>query len=351
MNNISLKSIKYESIRAIFTSIADSDKTSRAEISEKTDLSLVTVGKIADALLDLGVISQIKEIKSQAGRRAGILSVNKDKFALILDITSYDFRFVVLDLQLSLIEKNIVSYRPELSFENNLSIFLSETALYINRKYNFDDCFGVGVSVPGPYNSVTDSVKTKRIPELCGISISALVSRHFNSVPLLIDSHINAAARSNITHIENYAEKNIIYWYVGTNHVCGAYLVNGELILGRDRQACNFGCFANTKGQTLDGSISACTDQSQCAQIIVNSIYNIIMSLNPHAIIMEFDMSFPCDNAIAEIKELLAKNYNLQSDDIPEFYRACCKFRNAHRGLTMGLRDLWLDRIVFDDEK
>lgn len=36
MNNISLRSIKYESIKAIFTSIADSEKISRAEISEKT---------------------------------------------------------------------------------------------------------------------------------------------------------------------------------------------------------------------------------------------------------------------------------------------------------------------------
>lgn len=53
MNNISLRSIKYESIKAIFTSIADSEKISRAEISEKTGLSLVTIGKIADALSTL----------------------------------------------------------------------------------------------------------------------------------------------------------------------------------------------------------------------------------------------------------------------------------------------------------
>ena len=33
--------------------------------------------------------------------------------------------------------------------------------------------------------------------------------------------------------------------------------------------------------------------------------------------------------------------------EMPELRRAWCKFYNAHRGLTMGLRELWLDRIVF----
>ena len=60
MNNISLKSIKYESIKAIINSISEADRISRAEISEKTDLSLVTVGKIADALLERNVVTQIK---------------------------------------------------------------------------------------------------------------------------------------------------------------------------------------------------------------------------------------------------------------------------------------------------
>ena len=127
MNNISLRSIKYESIKAIFTSIADSEKISRAEISEKTGLSLVTIGKIADALLDLDIISQVKEVRPQAGRRAGMLSVNENKFALILDFTSYEFRYAVLDLRLSMTEKSQYQYRNELTFEENLGCFLAET--------------------------------------------------------------------------------------------------------------------------------------------------------------------------------------------------------------------------------
>ncbi|MCR4906965.1 MAG: winged helix-turn-helix transcriptional regulator, partial [Clostridiales bacterium] len=105
MTNISLKSIKYESIKAIINSISETDRISRAEISEKTDLSLVTVGKIADALLERNVVTQIKEIRSQAGRRAGLLSVNPERFALILDFTRYQFRCAILNLRLDTLDK------------------------------------------------------------------------------------------------------------------------------------------------------------------------------------------------------------------------------------------------------
>lgn len=350
MNNISLKSIKYESIKAIFASIADTEKISRADISEQTGLSLVTVGKIADALLELGVISQVKEIKPQAGRRAGILSVNPEKFALVIDITSYDFRFAVLDLRLNLLEKSLYQYNHDISYEENLALSIGEAAVTFKRKYNFENCFGAAVALPGPYNADSDSVSTKRIPELCSIRIKNLISRHFGGVPLLIDSHINAAAKSNVTYIADYLKKNIIYWYVGTNYVCGAYLAGGELILGKDRHACDFGSFVDNDGNTLNDKIGGCTEQKECAEVLSNAVYNVIKALSPHAIIMELDINFDRDDIISEIQEILMNEYHLSQEEMPEFRRARCKYRNSHNGLTMSLRELWLDRIVFGDK-
>ena len=134
MNNITLKSIKCESIKSIFASIADAEKISRADISAKTELSLVTVGKVADALLDMNIVCQVKEVKPQAGRRAGLLGVNPDKFAVILDITSYDFRVAVLDLRLHMVEKYVFNNKHDISYEEGLNAFFADTAAYIGRK-------------------------------------------------------------------------------------------------------------------------------------------------------------------------------------------------------------------------
>ena len=241
MTNISLKSIKYESIKAIFNSIADTEKISRAEISEITDLSLVTVGKIADALLDLNIVTQVKEIKPQAGRRAGIIRINEQKFSAIFDLTTYEFRIAIMNLRLDLVELVRIPLKPKKSYIDNLRDLFNEAITLINRKYDLADCFGVGIALPGTYNPDTDTVNTTRIPELNDIHISALTSQYFDGLPLTIDSQINAAARSNITHVEDYRNKNLLYWYVEASYVCGAYMVNGELILGRDRHACDFG--------------------------------------------------------------------------------------------------------------
>ena len=350
MNNISLKSIKYESIKAIFTSIADSEKISRAEISEKTDLSLVTIGKIADALLELDIICQAKEIKPQAGRRAGLLSVNENKFALILDLTTYEFRFTVLNLRLCLVEKNMYTYRPELSFEDNLNCFLAEARSMADKKYSLENCFGVGVAVSGPYNSENDSILTSRVPELGKISIRSVVSKYFPSLPLRIDSQVNAAAKSNISKVENYTGKNIVYWYIGNSYVCGAYLVGGNLILGKDKHACQFGGILLDDGCTLEEKLEKCEDIESYAYYLSHAVSIVIKILSPHLLIIEYDSKFKCEDIIPLIRKNLTEKYGIAECDLPEMCRACCKFRNSHRGLTMDLREMWLDSMVFGDD-
>lgn len=347
MNNITLKTIKCESIKSIFSSIADAEKISRAEISAKTDLSLVTVGKVADALLDMNIVCQVKEVKPQAGRRAGLLGVNPDKFAVILDITSYDFRVSVLDLRLHLLEKYIFNNKPGALYEENLNAFFCDTAAYIDRKYGFDNCFGIGVSCPGPYNEGLDYVHTPRVPELGRLKLRETLQRYFKDTPLLIDSHINAAARSNVLHVENYQEKNIVYWYIGARHVCGAFMVKGEITLGRDHMACEFGKMIDRSGLTLEERIGISHEPEDYAIALSQPMYTIIKVLNPHTFIIECDIPHTYDEILPLLKARLTREFKYFEPEFPEFYKACCKFRNSHRGLTMGLRDMWIDKLVF----
>lgn len=350
MKNISLKSIKHESIKAIFNAIADAEKISRAEISEKTDLSLVTIGKIADALLYLDIICQAKEVRPQAGRRAGLLSVNESKFALILDLTSYDFRVAVLNARLCMIERSIFTYRKELSFEENLGCFFAETQAEIDGKYSLKNCFGVGIAVSGPYNSESDSVISSRVPELCGVRLKNFAEKYFPLLPIRIDSQVNAAAKSNIRHVENYTEKNIVYWYIGNSYVCGAYLVGGKLILGKDGHACQFGGIRLDDGSTLEETLDKCEDIDSYAMHLSQAVGTVIKILSPHLLIIEYDTQFKCEDIIPPIKKNLVEIYGIPEKNMPEMTRACCKFRNSHRGLTLDLREMWLDRVIAANE-
>ncbi len=346
-NNISLKSIKYESIKAIFTSIADTEKISRASISDLTDLSLVTVGKIADALLDMNIISQVKEIRPQAGRRAGLLSVNEDKFTVIFDLTARDFRYSVLNLRLCQIERAIHTYNPELSYEENLNEFLTAISVQLKQKYDFANCYGIGISVPGAYYAPSDSIRTHRIPELRTICLRQTISEYFPNQTILIDSHINASAKSNVRRVNDYLEKNVIYYYAGSSYVIGVYIVNGQLILGRGNHACDFGFMVDSTGTTLEERLTQCTCWEDYAVLLSRSIYNMIRAFNPHEIIIECDIQFPCEDVVPFIRADLTKRYGMTEEELPDMSRARCKFRNSHRGLAIALREMWLESLVF----
>ena len=96
-----------------------------------------------------------------------------------------------------------------------------------------------------------------------------------------------------------------------------------------------------------DGSISLCRNERECADALSMALYNVSRILAPHAMILDFDLPYSCDEVIPLLEDNLRIKYRLSADDKPELRRAYCKMFNAHRGLTMGLRELWLDRIVF----
>ncbi len=350
MNNISLKSIKFESIKSIFLSIVSADSISRSAISQETSLSLVTVGKIADALLDLDIVTQDKPVRQQAGRRAGILQYNKKKYAIILDLTTtQSFILSVFDLRLEQLCQKHYTYQNDRTCRENLELFLHEMSLYAASHFDPADCFGVGVAVPGPYDSTTDLTDARRHPELSAIPLHQTIAKHFSAPVLLIDSHINAAAQSNMLQVPDYEDKNIVYWYVSATRVCGAYLAKGELILGKGNQTCDFGSMRHFGELTLDDKISLCVSPMDAAEALCPPIHNIIRLLCPHTMMMEFDLPFPCDEIIPRVCETLSVRYRLKPSEMPDIINVCSGYRNSHRGLTMRLRNLFLEKIVFDN--
>ena len=79
-----LATIKTESIRSVYAILLNEPDITRAEVAEQTGLSLMTAGKICDALIDCGFFRQEKETRQSAGRRASRITLNEDRFCLLL---------------------------------------------------------------------------------------------------------------------------------------------------------------------------------------------------------------------------------------------------------------------------
>ncbi len=347
MQNTALKNIKYESVKSIFSAIASSNSISRAKISEKTGLSIVTIGKIADALVALDTVREIKEARQQAGRRAGVLSINKSKFILILDITSYSFGFSMLDLSLSLIEKIDRRYISVTGYQDNINSFFREALSHLNKHYSLNNCIGIGISLPAPYDSENDCVRSYKVPEIVTLPILATARRYFKDKIIFAESHVNSAARANLAEIDGYAYKSIIYFYISERDVCGVHIINGEIAHSKGAQ--DFGSIRLDLDITLAERISVCKNESDCAKILAGVIYNLTKTVSPHALIMEYDTEFQSDNLNDLIKDSLISKYRLPLDDLPEFVTPSCKLRNSHCGIALSLREMWLRSLIFGE--
>jgi hypothetical protein len=210
-----------------------------------------------------------------------------------------------------------------------------------------NNCIGIGVSVPGIYDSENDSAHSPRIPEIVVLPIRAFFEKYFSDITVYTESSSNAAGRANILSINGYDSKDIIYWHISEENVCGAHFINGELIGGRGGFACDFGRMILDIDLTLEERMALCKSERDCANLMSPVLYNMIRVLSPHAFIMEYDMHFPTECLNNIIFDDLIQRYKLPKNHIPSFHPATCKFKNSYYGLALELREIWLRKKVF----
>lgn len=351
MNTTTLKSIKWESVNAIFSTIAEADIISRAEIADATGLSLVTVGKVVDALLERNILHQEKEVRAAAGRRAGLLTLNANRFAIVLDLSCKDFRLSVIDLRLQLVEKLKYHYKAERFYEENLRSFLYETSVYLKKRYEMKNCFGIGVCTPGSYDPETDRADYSRIPEIKNIPLRRIISEYLPRQTIYLDASENMAALSNISEVPDYRHKTIVYLFLSEEVASGAIVVNGEFLHGCKRQTCDLG------GIRLPGDVSYLTALRSAKTIdafipvTAPLVHLLIQILAPSAILMECEtVREEREKVVPLLRDTLCQKYRYEPDTLPELIGTCCKFRHAHRGIARTLREMWLDKYIIHTE-
>lgn len=346
MKNINLRSIRWESIKAVFLSIARSEKISRADISAETDLSLMTVGKVADALMDIQVIEQCKESKNSAGRRAGLLSIKKSIYSVILDLTSKNFSCCIMDLRLNPVDQMPYSYVDSMSLRDNLDRFLQNVSSFLSREMESNDCIGIGLAVPGTYIPQTNRTNCRDFPELDTLDLTETVSRYFPDTPILIESAYSAAAISHISQISGYREKVIFYWCVSENGIHGAIIPNGKILHGAHYSAGNFGQVIVPAGVTLSSLVKRTNPMTDNATALVRSIHNVIRLADPDAVILECTMYENGADFCDLVRNMLIEDFKLLPESLPEILVVNDGAHHAFRGLTINLRKNWLrDRL------
>ncbi len=330
MGTVTLQAIKQANFRSVFKVIAENSAVSRSVIAEKTELSLMTVGKIADTLLSQGGVRQIKESQNHAGRRAGQLMIDHDRYLLVHELSKDALHLSLFDLCLTQKEQHIIPLNKP-----NPTQQLKDLYRKIISDYGENQCCAVGLSLPfSPF--AEDTINC----------IENLQNEHFRSVPFLKDSQINFAAHALARNAEGYEEKNVLCWITENNHWDGAYFVGGDLFFGRNGKFAEIGKLCDTNGLSLSSHLSS-ANAEEFEELFTANIANTLRILHPHTLVFASDHPTPI--LWQSLTEKLISKFGFSEDELPEFKEEPYDPSLVGRGLAIRLRELWIDRVALSD--
>lgn len=250
---VNQKNIKINNIIRICEYIFANGPVSRGELASACDLSLMTAGKIADLLKKNRIVSEKKEEESLVGRKAGFLSTAEKRRILVLDLSKTDFEMRSMRVDGHCMEGKSFLFKKGLSYQENL-----EQALFrFAEDYSplLEECIGLGVLAPGPYDSEKDIVINKRFPELMELPVVKTIESYFPNIPITIDEDVKFAARYAVSQVQDYNRKTVFYAYIGDG-AGGAVVSHGSVPQTAFSYASDFGQLTLANGMTAESFIS-----------------------------------------------------------------------------------------------
>ncbi|MBR6708392.1 MAG: ROK family protein [Clostridia bacterium] len=348
MEPITQQSIKWTHTNAVFRAITEfcSEReafpVSRADIAEKTTLSLMTVGKIVDRLVDFGVLVQNKEQHSSAGRRTRLVCCDSSWYSLVLDLTSRNFRITVLNLYMHVIDEMVYPYDDAMYCEENLLLFLKNLPMWMNISDQTEHCIGIGVLLPGTYDSENDRILNARVPELAPIHPRALIAAHFSQTPIHFIQDLRAAAVSAMEHASD--SPSVRLWLSLGHPVNGLLLTETGPLFGANGLAGRFGEITVGNGLSLNDAISALSDRRELAEAVGSVLKSLTAIFDPKEIILEASRLSLDDEFIDILRDYLKPSS--PRFPAPTLTVSDKLLGHARRGIAILLREKWLKHIT-----
>lgn len=313
--------------RLVLNCIRDNPHLSRVEISRVTGLSPSSITFIVKRLAKERLVSEERAEDStpQVGRPPTILRLAAGaKFAIGVDISPNGSRLAVADWTGAVLETHSIEWiaDPESMLRSLHSAIRNVLASRPSRKI-----LGVGVAVPGTWDPAARTITTAVNLGWNDVAIAPILEKGFD-VPFFFDNNANLAALGERWFRSKGAKplENFVFVTlgggIGTGLIVGGHVLHGafgragefgHMTLYPDGGKClcgNFGCWeeyaadralirmvAEKTGQrltvqqiealALDGDAAVLAAVQQAAGYFALGLANIIMGLNPEAILFD----------------------------------------------------------------
>lgn len=288
---------KEKNFKSILIFLKKKRKTTKLELSEKLGLSVPTVTKMINELLELGIVFESILSESNGGRRALIFEFIPDSILSIgikLELDYLQIALINLDgviLKRKIVNKNFIQ-NPEILeiLSNEIKIFIFEIGL-LSQKIK-----GVGISIPGIVSNDSLILKVGTNFKLYNINFEELEKSI--GYDLYIENEANAGVLAEFEKIKSKKNKNVLLISIGTGIGAGI-IINGVLYKGSQNRAGEAGHMTlYNQGLPCNCGSSGCWELYCSNTALINEfnhkfgninslkdIFNKKMLTNPEAII------------------------------------------------------------------
>lgn len=230
---------------------------SRSEISKITKLSLPSVMRIIDSLIDEGLVIEIGKGDSSGGRKPSLLSMNNNAMYIIGVEIAMNSRIILIDLSGKVLDSE--------EFDNsNINTPLGVLTkikecidMIISRNKGYEGLIsGIGIGTPGENYKYNDSIEMAIIKGWEELNVLSWFENHFD-YPVFVENVARTRTLSELWFGEGQSIKNFIYLFIDRGVGCGI-VNNGSVYEGYNGVAGELGhtiiqldgrkCYCGNKG-------------------------------------------------------------------------------------------------------
>lgn len=369
MKKINVNTVKNNNRFLILEQILNNEITTRTEIAYNLQISNATVGNIVDELISSSIIKEEKDMTSSIGRKPSLLKLDEtSKYILIFDISSKEFSYTLLNLNLTIVDSESYDYNKSVSFENNLRSFLSHTqsrfAMDVTNKI-----IGIGISIPGTYIVNDDKVICRILPELQSIKLDKILNEYFDN-KIYVENDMKFLSVEDVRNVDDYLNKQVFFMCLSSG-IGGSFMSKGKIYKGLNGSSSEIGQTIIGANNTLEnlvdwsgfvkkihtdypntdikGLLSNNENKSvkltkiidDLTSYIAQALTNIIWLLSPNTIIISEQYDILGDKFIWDLKQKIKEYMKSEIADGLEIILIPNKQKSVILGAARHIRQKW----------
>lgn len=227
--------ITSQKAKEIFSMIRRKHEISKLDLLNQSGLTVSTLTRVLEDLLNLGVIEECGFGASTGGRRPILYRVRADYgYSLGLDISRVSSRLVLLNLSGKKLAASVWDMHEEMTPEALLHTVIRQIEAWKDEyEIQEDHLIGLGIGAVGPLNRFTGYIENPewfQAPGWRNINIAARFEERLH-IPVMLDNGANTAiiAESFADRMKNV--RHMLYVHVGIG-LRSAMMSDGKLIYG-----------------------------------------------------------------------------------------------------------------------